>query len=46
MILMFLTGAGVLYDIMDGLHMCIGAMFKFWLKSVKLKSIKNALKDG
>ena len=44
MILMFLTGAGVLDDILDGLHPD-GAMLIFLLKSVEFKGIKNSLKD-
>ena len=47
MILMFLTGAGVLDDVLDGL-VCIcpeGAMFKISLKSDEFEGIKNPLKD-
>ena len=42
MILMLLSGAGVLDDILDGPE---GAMFKIWLKSVEFECIKNTLKD-
>ena len=45
MILMFLTGAGFLDDILDGRQCPEGAKFKIWLKSVGFKGIKNPLKD-
>ena len=45
MILMFLTGAGVLDYILDGLHMPLGGYIKIWLRSVEFEGIKNPLKD-
>ena len=45
MILMLLTGVGVLDDVRDGLHKLEGAMFKIWLKSDEFEGIKNLLKD-
>ena len=46
MILMFLAGAGVLDDIMDGLHMAPGSYnYLNWFKSVEFKGVKNSLKD-
>ena len=45
MILTFLTGAGILDDIMDGLKCPEGAMFKIWLKSDEFEGIKNPVKD-
>ena len=44
-ILMFLTGAGVLDDFMDGLQMPGGSYVKFLLKSNEFEGIKNPLKD-
>ena len=44
MICMFLTGAGILAEISDGLQFPDGAMFKFWLKSDEFEGIKNTLK--
>ena len=45
MIFMFLTGAGVLDDFLDGLHMPWKSYVKNLLKSVEYKGIKNPLKD-
>ena len=45
MILMFLTGTGVLDDVWMVSTCPDGAMFKIWLKSVEFKGIKNSLKD-
>ena len=45
----FLTGAGVLDDILDGpqIHICSAeAKFKIWLKSVEYDGITNNIKDG
>ena len=42
---MFLTGAGILDDILDGLEFPEEAMFKFWLKSDEFEGIENTLKD-
>ena len=44
-LLELMTGAGVLDDIRDGMHMPEGAMFKIWLKSDEFEGIKNLLKD-
>ena len=46
MISMFLTGAGILDNILDGLQFPDEAMFKFWLKSDEFEGIKNTLKDS
>ena len=43
---MFLTGAGVLDDVLDCLDMHEKAMFKIELESVEFEGIKNPLKDG
>ena len=45
MILMFLTGAGVLDDVLDDLQMPWGCYVWSLLKSVEFKGIKNTLKD-
>ena len=45
MIWMFLTRAGVLDDVMDGLNSPEGAMLKIWLKSNEFEGFKNPLKD-
>ena len=45
MILLFLTGADVLDDIMFVFTCPVGAMFKILLKSVEFEGIKNPLKD-
>ena len=56
MIFMFLTGASVLHDIMDGLLMSLktfctvctrpeGVMYKIWIKSDEFEGIKNPVKD-
>ena len=42
---MFLTGAGIIDDILDGSQFPDGAMRKFWLKSDEFEDIKNTLKD-
>ena len=41
MVWRFLTGASILDDVFDDLHMPSGAMVKIWLKSVEFKGIKN-----
>ena len=48
MIWMFLTGAGVLDNVLDSWMVSTcpdGAMLKISLKSVEFKGIKNSLKD-
>ena len=45
MILLFQTGAGILDEVLDGLHMPRGSKIKIWLKSDKFEGIKNFLKD-
>ena len=45
MMWMFLTGAGIIDDILDGLQFPDEAMFKFWLKSDEFEGIKITLKD-
>ena len=45
MILMFLTGAGVLDDVMDGLHMPWESYILNLVETDKFEGIKNPLKD-
>ena len=45
MILTFLTGAGVLDDIMTLCKCPEGVMFEIWLKSDEFEGIKNPVKD-